>query len=278
MQALVILTLLFFSCLNQKGSNSETEQETISDHWVQKLEFQSIIDSANVKGSILIYDIQKDVFYSNDFEWANRGFLPASTYKIINSIIALECGVVEDDSTLFKWDGKKRAIKNWEQDLIFRDAFHFSCVPCYQGVARRVGEKRMNEYLSKLDYGNIRVDSNNIDVFWLEGDSRISQFQQIDFLNRFHESKLPISERTEKIMRRMMVIEDTVNYRLSGKTGWSVRDGVDNGWFVGYIEMGTKVYFFATNVEPEKKFNMDMFPVIRKDVTFSALKQIEKMQ
>lgn len=38
----------------------------------------------------------------------------------------------------------------------------------------------MNEYLKKLNYGNMKVDSSNIDVFWLEGESRISMYQQKD--------------------------------------------------------------------------------------------------
>ena len=157
----------------------------ITNH-IETPELQSILDSADVSGSILVYDLQKDVYYSNDFEWAETGHLPASTFKITNSVIALETGVVESENTIFKWNGEKRWLKVWEQDLNLHDAFHYSCVPCYQDVAKRIGAKRMNEYLKKFNYGNIDVDSSNIDVFWLEGNSTISQFQQIDFLKRFY--------------------------------------------------------------------------------------------
>ena len=71
-----------------------------------------------------------------------------------------------------------------------------------------------------------------------------------------------------------MVIEEQDNFRLSGKTGWSIRNGNNNGWFVGYVEKDNNVYFFATNVEPEEEFNMDMFPMIRKEITYKALKQL----
>jgi len=121
----------------------------------------------------------------------------------------------------------------------------------------------------------MKVDSTNIDVFWLEGNSRISQVQQIDFLMRFRESNLPISKRTERIMKRMIVIEKNENYTLNGKTGWSTRNGNNNGWFVGYVEVENKVFFFATNVEPKEQFNMKMFPETRKEVTFEALKQLK---
>jgi len=125
------------------SENKSDKRELNSSNQVINYEFQSIIDSANVKGSVLIYDFQKNIYYSNNFSWADKGKIPASTFKIPNSIIALESGIVENDSTLFIWDGKKRYLKIWEQDLIFRDAFHFSCVPCYQGIARKIGKKRL---------------------------------------------------------------------------------------------------------------------------------------
>ncbi len=271
----LIIVISLSSCFGKKKNPPVQKEEAISENRIVKPEIQAIIDSAELVGSVLIYDFQKDIYYSNDYEWANKGNLPASTFKITNSIIALENGIVENDSTVFKWDGRKRRFKKWEQDLIFSDAFHFSCVPCYQDIARRLGEKKMNDYLKKLDYGKMEVDSTNIDFFWLEGNSQISQFQQIDFLKRFDQSKLPISVRTEGIMKRMMLIEDSDNYRLSGKTGWSNSNGIDNGWFVGYIELGAMTYFFATNVEPKQQFNMDKFPMIRKEITFKVLRKLD---
>lgn len=266
------ILILFFSCTDKKTSSDE-DQNKEAAHEIAVPEFQTIIDSSNVKGAILIYDLEDDKYYSNDFEWAKKGNLPASTFKITNSIIALETGVVENDSTLFKWDGEKKRLKNWEQDLILRDAFHFSCVPCYQGIARKIGAKKMTEYINKLEYGDIQVDSSNIDLFWLEGESRINQFQQINFLKRLYQSQLAISERTEVIMKRMMVIEENDDYKLSGKTGWSIRNGNNNGWYVGYIQSQNKTYFFATNVEPKEEFDMSMFPMIRKDVTHKAFEK-----
>lgn len=269
-----LLALLCLSCTGKK-TTSNKEKDKVAESEIEVAKFQSILDDAYLEGSILIYDPEQDSYYSNNFDWAKSGKLPASTFKIANSIIALETGTVENDSTLFKWNGEKRSLKNWEQDLILRDAFHFSCVPCYQEVARKIGTKSMTHYLDTLEYGNIVVDSTNIDKFWLEGESRISQFQQIDFLKRFYRSELPISERTEVIMKRMMIMEENDSFKLSGKTGWSTQNEIDNGWFVGYIETRDKTYFFTTNVEPKPQFNMDLFPMIRKDVTFKALEQLK---
>lgn len=276
MKPLILLSILisFVSC-SEKQASSRIDNEQVEEKQILVSAFQSIIDSADVKGAILIYDFEDDKYYSNDFDWAKKGNLPASTYKISNSIIALETEVIESDSTLFKWNGEQRNMSIWEQDLTLNQAFHFSCVPCYQEIARDIGAKRMNIYLDKLDYGGMKVDSNNIDMFWLEGESRISQFQQIDFLKRFHQSKLPISERTEMIMKKMMVIVKNDDYQLSGKTGWSISNGNNNGWFVGYIEARKTVFYFATNIEPNEQFEMNTFPIIRKEITYNALKQMK---
>ena len=268
--------LLLFSCSNNESTEPVKTDDSIqsSPRKEEVHEFQTILDSANLTGSILIYSASDSTYYSNDFEWAEIGRLPASTFKIVNSIIGLETGVVEDDSTIFKWDGQPRRLKIWEQDLVFRDAFHKSCVPCYQEIARSIGSKRMNDYLTKLDYGDMVVADTNIDVFWLEGDSKISQMQQISFLKRFYYNDLPIQDRTTKLMKKLMVIDETDSYTISGKTGWAIRNGHNNGWFVGYLEKEGKVYFFAVNVDPKEAFNMDLFPKIRTEV---ALKAFESM-
>lgn len=267
----VILLMISFFCRKTKTYNAE---RSVVDGEIIVPEFQSIIDSANVNGAVLIYDLKENKLYSNDFEWAKKGQLPASTFKIPNTLIALETGLIKNDSTLFKWGGKKRGMKIWEQDLLLKDAFSVSCVPCYQDVARKVGTERMVSYLDKLNYGEIKVDAASIDMFWLKGESRINQFQQIDFLKRFYQSELSISKRTELIMKRILLFDDNKNYKISGKTGWSVSNEINNGWFVGYVESNGKVYFLATNIEPNEKFNMDLFPMIRKDISYKALKQL----
>ena len=266
--------MLALSACSGKTAHPDNQESRLPIRTVFVPEFASIIDSANVIGSILIYDDNSSTYYSNDFEWAKRGRLPASTFKITNSIIALETGIIENDSTLFIWNGEDRRLQIWEQDLHFQDALHYSCVPCYQEVARKIGADRMSDHLDKLDYGSMQVDSSNIDLFWLEGDSRISQFQQIEFLQRFYDSELPISARTETIMKRMLVLENHDQYTISGKTGWSIRNGNNNGWFVGYLESKDKIYFFATNVEPQTQFDMSLFPMIRAEVTYKAFQQM----
>ncbi|MFK7772124.1 MAG: class D beta-lactamase [Saprospiraceae bacterium] len=274
---LLLFLLILNSCTEQKDAPQIPigQKEIIEPpKQIANQGFQQILDAAEVNGVILIFDEKNNSYHSNDFERANQGFLPASTYKIPNSIIALETGVVEDENTIFKWDGEERALKIWEEDLTFTNALRKSCVPCYQDIARRIGVKRMNEYLEKLDYKNMVVDSSNLDLFWLEGDSKITAMEQINFLSRLYHSQLPISKKTEKIIKEMISMDKKTTYKLSGKTGWSIRNGNNLGWFVGYIEKGDEVYFVATNVDPKENFDMKNFTKIRLQVLMEATKLI----
>ncbi|PWA09175.1 class D beta-lactamase [Flavobacterium laiguense] len=261
----ILINLVLFVNLNSHGQIKTNE--------VSKPEFGKFLDSLKVKGAILIYDVKNNTYYSNDFAWAKMGIIPASTFKIPNSIIALETGIIQNDSVIFKWNGEKRNFKKWEQDLTFKKAFQVSCVPCYQEIARKVGVKRMKTYLKKLNYTGMVFDTLTIDNFWLQGKSKISQMQQIDFLERLYFSKLSISKRTENIMKNIMLIEKTKSYTLNGKTGWGMRNDVDNGWFLGYLETNNSVYFFATNVEM-KDATMEVFPAIRLNSTKEAFKKL----
>jgi beta-lactamase class D len=265
----------------QEGQDSEKSQEDLDTttnglsqkrSWVPAL--GSILDSNDVKGAILIYKKTSDTWVCNDYDWADKQRLPASTFKIVNSIIGLETGEVKSTGVEFLWDGKPRRLNQWEKDFDLKGAFHASCVPCYQELANRIGTKRMQQYLKVFDYGDMTVDSSSLDLFWLEGESGISQSEQVDFLIKFYNNDLPIDINTTNQMKRLMVIDSTADYVISGKTGWSIRNGNNNGWFVGYLEKGEDVYFFATNLIPNEAFNMDMFPRIRSAVTMEALRSL----
>jgi len=273
----LILSVLFvISCSGKKYSNSNVSSMSIGQaQEITKTDFKTLLDSSKLEGAILIFDPQKNELYSNDFDWAKDGRLPASTFKIPNSLIALETGVVKNDTTLLKWDGKAREMKVWEKDLTLKEAFHLSCVPCYQEIARKIGVNRMKQYTSRFQYGNLVINKDNLDKFWLEGKSAISQYQQIEFLIALFKGKLPVSKRTTDIMKRLMVIDTINGYTLSGKTGWSKRGDNNNGWFVGYLEKPNSNLYFAVNVEPKNGIETKQFLIARKQVLYDAIDVLE---
>jgi len=259
--------LILVSCSGKPKAKKEDRQE-------QK-ELQTILDSARVEGTILIYDAQNETYHSNSFEEAEKDYLPASTYKIPNSIIGLELGLLENESTIFKWDGIPRALSIWDMDLTVQQAFQKSCVPCYQELAKKIGVNRMKEYLSKLEFGEMDVREETIDDFWLVGNSQINAFEQIDFLTRLHNEELEITENTYRVVKNILRIDINENYSLNGKTGLIVREEKEMGWFVGYLESSGNLFYFATRISAKKEMSRSELIPLRKNLTIEGFKQLK---
>ena len=211
-----------------------------------KIDFASIFQEFGVTGSILIYDASKNQFYQHNAPRNSKAFLPASTFKILNTLIALETGVIKDDISVLTWDGIKRDFDVWNRDTNLRQAFENSTVWFYQVLARKIGNERMQKFINRVGYGNQQIgNSQNIDKFWLKGPLQITPKQQIEFLQQLQSGKLPFSQRNMNLLNDIMIVEKTPLYTLRGKTGW-----VDKtGWFVGYLEQNNQVYYFATNID-----------------------------
>jgi beta-lactamase class D len=220
--------------------------------WQERPDFGKYFQQANVKGTFILYDLKKNHYLVYNAKRANTRFIPASTFKIFNSLVALETGVVRDENEVIKWDGVKRDFPEWNRDQTMRTAIADSVVWFYQELARRIGQERMQHYIDLANYGN-RDISGGIDQFWLQGGLRISPREQIDLLVKLYRNELPFSKRTMGIAKDILINEKTNNYVLRGKTGWVWEFTPQVGWYVGYLERGGNVpYFFAINLDITK--------------------------
>lgn len=264
---LSLFLFLLIAC-DFQGNNSTQNLQFKDD-------IEEIFGKFDIKGTILVYDAKRNVYYSNNFELADQGRLPASTFKIVNSIVALETNVLKDENEVLKYHGEKRAFESWEKDMTVREAFQASCLPCFQEVAKHIGVKRMKSFLNKLQYNNMDVNAGTIDNFWIKGNSHISPLEQINFLERFYTKKLPILNSTYDKMIRIFEKEYAENYRYFGKTGWSDDQGINNGWYVGIVDRGPEVYYFALNVEPIDQNDLSKFLTAREQATQEVLKLLK---
>jgi beta-lactamase class D len=206
-----------------------------------------------VEGSILIEDVAGDRLLQHNPQRNTTAFPTASTFKIFNSLVALETGAIANDLALLTWDGIPRALPTWNRDLNLREAFKLSAVWFYQVLARRAGYEQMQQWITAANYGNAAIGSpDDIDQFWLNGTLRITPEEQVDFLRRLYRGDLPFSERSQTLTKDIMIVEQTPTYTIRAKTGWYGfgNDAVQNiGWYVGYVETADHVYFFATNID-----------------------------
>jgi len=222
-------------------------------------------------GAFVLYDRNADRYIRVDSARCATRFLPASTFKIFNSLVALETGVASDENFTLAWDSVDRGNPEWNQDQDMKSAFRRSAVWYYQELARRIGETRMRSYVEREHYGNADI-SGGIDRFWLKGALRISPDEQVELLRKLHDDRLSFSKRSMRIVREIMLRRDTLGYRMYEKTGWGEPDGRQIGWIVGWVERDSNVYYFASNIESRDS----AFPMIRarREATDELLRRV----
>lgn len=200
------------------------------------------------EGCFVLFDVEANTYRRHNSKRCAQRFAPCSTFKIPNSLIGLETGVVTDEKHVFKWDGQQRWNKEWNRDHDLRSALRESVVWYYQEIARRVGAERMREFVRKFNYGNLET-SGDVTLFWLNDTLQISADEQVAFLDRLRRGDLPVSRRSLDIMRDILILSQKDGYVLRAKTGTQARDDqMIFGWFVGYVRCHNRDYVFALNI------------------------------
>ncbi len=205
-------------------------------------------EHAGVTGTFVMLDPDKATLVVHNPERARTRFVPASTFKIANTLIGLECGAVSSVDEVLPYGGKAQPFPTWEHDMSLREAIKISNVPVYQGLARRIGLLRMQAGIDKLDYGNREIGK-VVDRFWLDGPLKISAVEQVEFLRRLAAVDLPVSPGTVQAVHEITLQEKTETSELHGKTGWAMSVTPPIGWYVGWVKRGGVVYPFALNID-----------------------------
>jgi beta-lactamase class D len=227
---------------------------------------EKLFSERNLEGTIVISSLDGMTEYLYNKNRSEKRFLPASTFKIPNTLIALDEGAIANEKEIIKWDGEDKGWDLWNKDQSLETAFPISCVWFYQELAKRVGNSEYLSHLDKMHYGN-KMTGSDVTTFWLEGDLKISAREQIDFLKTLYNDQLPYKKEHLTILKKIMVVDETPQYVLRAKTGWTMRIKHQIGWYVGYVETSGQVWFFATNIDIKKKSDSNY----RKEIAMEAL-------
>jgi beta-lactamase class D len=246
----LVACIIFFASCSRHNINEQTQ-------W-KSLFLKYNIDTICVE----LADNSHDQVYYYNLDRLSTRFCPASTYKILNSLIGLETNVANDEDFIIPWDGVVRDRPEWNKSLTMREAFEVSSVPYYQELARRIGKIEMQRWVDSVKYGNMQLGT-EVDNFWLDDTLLITPDEQVGFMKKLYFDKLPFSQRSMRIVRSMMLQEDSTTYKLYYKTGTKMTDQKTMAWLVGFIEKkevqtgviskkketNYKPYFFALNME-----------------------------
>lgn len=264
MRNLLLFTVLLSVGLLSCSPNNVTKDDSLKKYF----------EAENLTGCFGLFDNALGEFTIYNLpRFRDSAYLPASTFKIVNSLIGVQTGKVNDENTIIPWDGITRPVAAWNRDLTMIEAFHVSAVPWYQELARRIGKDTMQHWLDTLGYAaqKGRAIIGQIDTFWLDNSMKITADEELGLVKKLYFEQLPFFAHTQQIVNKMMLQENNANYRLSYKTAWGhTENGHSLGWIVGWIEENRRPYFFVLQLEsPDKDYDMST-------VRLSILKEILK--
>lgn len=225
---------------------------------------EQLFRSAGIDGTIVIESVSTGQRFVHNDPRSKQPFTAASTFKVLNTLIALEEGVISGADAIFQWDGTPYEIANWNNDQTLESAFKASCVWCYQQLARRVGAMKYPSYIQQSNYGQLRQPFNETE-FWLDGSLTISAEQQVAFLRQIVERKLPFKASSYDTLKKIMLTDVTERYRLYAKTGWATRNASPVGWYVGFVETPDDIWIFALNLATRDAKDLPLRIQIAKD-------------
>lgn len=259
--------------------NADEKEKWPGKYPVEIHDFDKYFSNCNVDGSVVIFDNNAQKWIVSDTAGIFRETLPASSFKIINLLIALETGVIEDENTVLKWNGKTDTVKYGYRPEIYHDmsvkeAFEVSAVWVFLELAEKIGRENYKKYLALCNYGNQDLTGTDED-FWNFGPLGISPVNQVELIMNLYNEKLPFPKRNMQIVKKILPTEQGNGYTIRAKTGWTRDGGINTGWWVGYLETPKGVYFFATRLLQDRKLNNGTFGNCRKEITKAVFRELE---
>ena len=193
-------------------------------------------------------------------------------------MIALETNTIKDENEIVKWGGSTDTVKygyrpDIYHDMPVKEAFKLSAGWVFVELAKKMGKDTYKKYLTESKYGNNNLTETEAD-FWNFGDFAVSPKNQVEFLHSLYEENLPFSKRNIDIVKRVMITEQTKEYTIRAKTGWTRDNNINTGWWTGYIETKKGTYIFATRLLQDRKMNRSDFGSCRKEITKKVFKDL----
>jgi len=243
-------------------------------------------DNLCVEGSdrctfVLLSEKNKSLSTIND-KRANTALSPFSTFKVANSLIALDSGVITSTQQTLTFNKEKYPVQAWWPPVWklpsynLTTAFKYSMVPVYRQMATDIGQEKMQQYLTQFDYGNEDISS-GLDDFWLNGSIKISAVEQVDFLQKLYRNQLKVKATSIDTLKEVMLVTSTNEYQLYAKTGagWIKNNNGSKikksmlGWYIGFVENSQGVHYFAFN------FTRDTYPEMKANRVKMAMNHLK---
>lgn len=172
----------------------------------------------------------------HDDAFADTPLRPASTFKVMLGLIALETGALKSADEIVRWDGTPYPKHpEWQRDMTLRQAMQSSSEGYFRILAKRIGRERLAQWVTRVGYGNGRIGDSAPDV-WHDGVLTVTARQQLAFVDRLRRGDLPFSKTTIAAVKAAMREDGKSATKIYGKTGTHFDGRHGNAWWIGWVE------------------------------------------
>lgn len=173
---------------------------------------------------------------------------PASSFKVLLALIALETGALRGPGEILPGDGR-HARPEWRRAMALREALSTSSEPYFAALAERIGRARLAAWVAKAGYGNGRIGERPARV-WHDGTLTVTARQQLAFVDRLRRGDLPFRPAHIAAVKAALR-EDDGDARFHAKTGTHLDDDEDRGtaWWIGWVEGPRGAASFALMID-----------------------------
>lgn len=200
----------------------------------------------------------------------NEQISPCSSFKMTLGLMGYDAGILQDEENPV-WDfeeGYDGWMEAWRAPQTPQSWMKYSCVWYAKLLALQLGLDKVQTYLTSFEYGNQDVSGGlarpgPTNPAWINSSLKISPKEQVTFIQKMIQNKLPISSHAIQMTKAILFKEESPErWKLFGKTGWSgsdvAEDGktLEHGWFVGWIEKDQYFFPFAYLIR-DKKINLE---------------------
>lgn len=200
------------------------------------------------EGTFVLYDLGNDTWNIHDMDHATLRVAPNSTYKIYSALLGLENGYITPTSNDMVWNGQEYPIVEWNANQNLTTAFQNSVNWYFQLLDQTAGLEVLEDFYTNINYGNHDL-SDGVSNFWLESSLKISPIEQVKMLQRFYINEFNFDANNVQTVKNALLLASNGNGNLYGKTGTGNINGKNiSGWFIGYVETSSNIYFFALNI------------------------------
>ena len=194
-----------------------------------------LMDSAGMQGNFALLENGTEQFTIHNLSnYKDSAAAPLNTFFIIPVLIGLDKGIVNYHDTLLNLNDSAQL---------------------YKAIIAKIGRQQILKVLDSLHYGK-GIASADSTHFWEDGSLVITPDEQLGLIKRIYFKELFFQKKSQEKIKKMILMEDNSNYRLSYITGIDTTSGKNTAWVLGYVEENQHPYFFVLNTKAKKSTNL----------------------